>query len=116
MCSDSVGVSAESYITLNIQPKTAIRTSEVVQVKNQHVELKYNIEEVENEQVAADNELFSALEVVNVKKAVVATKKQVVALATLKHNKATNSLQLAKNAYNVAMADKTNAMERVRLA
>lgn len=70
-CSDSLGAVAEAYITWNIQPKTIIRSSQLATVQSQHVELQYDINQVEKEQIAADDELFKALDVVDKKKAVV---------------------------------------------
>ena len=43
-CSDSVGISAETFLTWNIQPRTGLTTSNVVEVRNQYVPLIYDID------------------------------------------------------------------------
>lgn len=45
-CSDSVGISAETFLTWNIQPKTGLKTNNVVEVQTQHVPLIYDIDQV----------------------------------------------------------------------
>lgn len=115
-CSDSVGVSAEAYITWNIQPRTLIRSSQLVEVQTSHVPLQYDIAQVEKDQIAADDELFKALEIVSQKKKVVEARKQVVAVNTLKVNNAQASYDAANKAYNIAVADRENAQDSFRLA
>lgn len=60
-CSDAVGSTAEAFITWNIQPKTLVRSSQLAEVQSQHVPLIYDIDQVEKEQVEADDQLFKAL-------------------------------------------------------
>ena len=115
-CADSLGVSAEAYITWNIQPRTLIRSSQLVEVQSQHVELQYDIYQVEKEQVTADEELFKALEIVDQKKKVAAAKKQVVAVNTVKVNNAQASYDAANKAYAIAVSDRDNAQDSFRLA
>lgn len=45
-CSDSLGAAAEAYLTWNIQPKTIIRSEQIVDVQSQHVPLIYDIDQV----------------------------------------------------------------------
>ena len=115
-CADSMGASAEAYITWNIQPKTLVRSSQLVDVQSQHVELQYDINQVEKEQVSADDDLFKALELVDQKKKVVEAKKQIVAINTVKVNNAQSSYDAANKAYNIAVTDRDNAQDSFRLA
>jgi hypothetical protein len=115
-CSDSVGVSAEAYITWNIQPRTLIRSSQLVEVSATHVPLQYDIGQVEKEQIASNEELFKALEIVDQKKKVVAARRQVVAVNTLKVNNAQASYDAAHKAFTIAVADRENAQDIFRLA
>lgn len=115
-CADSLGISAEAYITWNIQPRTLVRSSQLVEVQATHVPLQYDISQVEKEQVAADDELFKALEIVGERKKVVAARKQVVAASTLKVNNAQASYDAAHKAYTIALADRENAQDNFRLA
>ncbi len=115
-CSDSVGSSAEAYITWNIQPKTLIRSSQLVDVESQHVPLQYDIDQVEKGQVAADEELFKALDIVDKQKQVVNGKKQLVAVATVRTNNAQASYDAANKAFSIASVDRDNAQDRFRIA
>lgn len=103
-------------MTWNIQPKTLVRSSQLVDVQSQHVELQYDINQVEKEQIAADDELFKALDIVGQKKSDVEAKKQVVAVATVKVNNAQASVDAATKAYNIAVSDRDNAQDNYRLA
>ncbi len=60
--------------------------------------------------------MFKALEIVDQKKKVVEGKKQSVAVATVRVNNAQSSLDAATKVYNIAVADRDNAQDRVRLA
>ena len=115
-CSDAVGSTAEAYLTWNIQPKTLVRSSQLVDVQSQHVPLIYDINQVEKEQVEADDQLFKALDIVDKQKKVVAAKKQVTALATVKVNNAQASYDAANKEYNLAVSDRDIAQDRYRYA
>lgn len=60
---------------------------------------------IEKEQVAADNELFNSLDIVNTRKAIVADVKGHVAIATLKVNNAQASFDAADAQYKQLLAD-----------
>lgn len=63
-------------------------------------------EKIEAEQVAADNNLFKALDVVDTRKKVVADTKQHTATATLRVTNAQLSLEAADNAWKQATSDR----------
>jgi len=115
-CSDSLGATAEAFLTWNIQPKTLVRSTQLVDVQSQHVELQYDIKQVEKEQVTADDDLFKALETVSQKKKVVEAKKQIVAVNTVKVNNAQASYDAANKVYVLAVSDRDNAQDNYRLA
>lgn len=115
-CSDSLGVTAEAFLTWNIQPRTLVRSSQLVDVRSQPVPLQYDIKQVEKEQITANEELFKALEIVDQRKKVVAERKQVFAVQTLRVNNAQASLDAATKAFNIAVADRDNAQDNYRLA
>jgi hypothetical protein len=71
---------------------------------------------IEKEQVAADNELFKALENVNSRKTVVADVKQHYAVATLRLQKAQAAYNAADSAYYQALNDKEAASNLLRSA
>jgi hypothetical protein len=88
----------------------------LVEVQATRVPLQYDISQVEKEQVAADNELFKALEIVDQRKKVVEARKQVVAVNTVKVNNAQASYDAANKAYTIAVSDRDNAQDNFRLA
>ena len=63
-------------------------------------------EKIEAEQVAADNALFKALEIVDTRKKVVADTKQHTAIATLKVTNAQLSMEAADSAWKQAISDR----------
>lgn len=63
-------------------------------------------EKIEAEQVAADNNLFKALDIVDTRKKVVADTKQHTATATLRVTNAQLSLEAADNAWKQATSDR----------
>lgn len=63
-------------------------------------------EKIEAEQVAADNNLFKALDVVDTRKKVVADTKQHTSTATLRVTNAQLSLEAADNAWKQATSDR----------
>lgn len=63
-------------------------------------------EKIEAEQVAADNNLFKALDVVDTRKKAVADTKQHTATATLRVTNAQLSLEAADNAWKQATSDR----------
>jgi hypothetical protein len=63
-------------------------------------------DKIEAEQVAADNELFKALDIVDTRKKVVADAKQHVATATLRVTNAQLSFDSADAAWKKATSDK----------
>lgn len=106
---------------MNIQPKTTLRSiflfnlaTEIVSVASS-ASVGYDINAIETEQIEADNELFSALDVVDTRKNIVNDVKGQVATATLRVNKAQDSLNAANSVYRNAVADKENAQTRVRI-
>ena len=119
---DAEGASAQAFLTVNIQPKTILRSksyiyylaTEVVSVPSSN-SVGYNIGAIEDEQIASDNELFSALDVVSTRKDIVSDVKGQVAIATLRVNKAQASFNAADVIFRNAVADKVNAQERVRI-
>lgn len=115
-CSDAIGSTAEAYLTWNIQPKTLVRSSQLIDVKSQSIPLIYDINQVEKEQVDADDQLFKALDIVDKQKKVVDAKKQATAFATVKVNNAQTSYDASNKQYTLASTDRDAAQDRFRNA
>ena len=116
-CADGEGKSAQAFVTINVQPKTSLTSnffiiiilaSKVVQVSSNSFSSSSlaTFEKIEAEQVAADNQLFKALDVVDTRKKVVADIKQHVATATLRLTNAQLSFDAADAAWKKATADR----------
>ena len=65
-----------------------------------------SFDKIEAEQVAADNELFKALDVVDTRKKVVLDAKQHVAVNTVRVNNAQSSFDVAEAAFRQDLSDK----------
>ena len=131
-CADKEGKSGQAFITINVQPRVTLTTTQLVDVKSKStvVSSHSTYDAIEVEQVAADNELFKALDIVDTRKKVVADAKQRTAIATVKLNnaqasfnaadvawrQATSDLEVAKSLYSSAQAALNAAQQNLQLA
>jgi hypothetical protein len=73
---DNAGAIADSYFTFNVQPSTAVSStfsiysgSVLLEVPNRNVPIRYDLQQVQSQQLAATNAVFAAIKVVNHKQA-----------------------------------------------
>lgn len=106
-CADKEGKSGQAFITINVQPKVTLTTTHLVDVQSKStvVSTHSTYDAIEAEQVAADNELFKALDIVDTRKKIVADAKQKTAVATVKLNNAQASFNAADVAWRQATSD-----------
>ena len=106
-CADQEGKSGQAFITINVQPKVTLTTTQLVEVhsKSNSTSSHTTFDAIEAEQVAADNELFKSLDNVDTRKKVVADAKQKTAIATVKLNNAQASFNAADAAWKQATSD-----------
>jgi hypothetical protein len=103
-CGDSKGLKAESFYTLNVQPGTLIKTNNVIDVPDRNVGVVYDLQQVAQQQIAADTAVTNALAVVAGVKAVAKEKQAAQAKTQLAFNLANSQETAAEN--TVAKAQK----------
>ncbi len=112
-------------MTINVQPKTTLTSkyfvynsdSRIVEVSRPASSaLLSTYAKIESEQIAADNQLFKALDIVDTRKKVVADAKQHVAIATLKVTNAQLSFEASDTAWKNAASNKEIAQSLLTIA
>lgn len=111
---DGNGDSSAVFVTVNVQPKSTLKTHKIVEVEaNSYI--NFNMKGLESEQVSADNELFKNLDIVDTRKGIVGDAKHAAAVATLRVSKAQASVKATQKLVMEAQADKDFAVDRLRL-
>lgn len=110
-CGDAKGLKAESYYTLNVQPGTLIKTNNVIDVPDRNVGVVYDLEQVAQQQIAADIAVTKAMAIVAAAKAVAQDKQAAQAKTQLAFNLASSQETAAENTVAKAQGLYDDAVE-----
>lgn len=113
---DGSGSNADSYFTFNVQPKSVTKSNHIfysgsvlIEVPDRNVPVRYDLQQVEAQQLAAENAVFAAIKIVNSRQNDSAVARSALAKTTLALQFATAQENAAEVNAGKALTNKNSA-------